>query len=512
MYLIKFHTKSFFQYNPALFFKIDEMKFQLTSDLSAFYLGRLRALRERPLLQDNEHRDEIESLLQKFIIDDDTLMLIMHMLEDEMDKGLNSNSEFESDLKMIPTYVRDLPDGTETEVKLDEDRNVDIHSKIFVVPERLMNGNGEALFDHLAQSICYFMKQRNIGRRNKNYPLGFTFSFPCKQTSLNSAELIAWTKGFSCSGVEGTDVVKQLTDAINRKDNSNVKVMALVNDTVGTLMTCAHKFNDCYIGVIFGTGTNACYVEQLDRVEKWNPDEMEPPQIIINTEWGAFGDHGCLEFLRTKYDIDVDNASVNPGKQYFEKMISGMYLGELARLILLDLIEKQLLFPGLLQRSPGKIGDLREMFTPGGFYSRYVSDIEQDEGLKFNETKKKLEDLGFDNPTYEDCAIVRNVCKHVSYRAALLSAAAIAVLINRINKPHVTVGVDGSLYRYHPRFKTNLEIALSRLVDRNIKYRVVLSEDGSGKGAALVAAVADRVNNARSRKVSIDEGISSNNL
>ncbi|KAI0981590.1 hypothetical protein GJ496_002905 [Pomphorhynchus laevis] len=113
-----------------------------------------------------------------------------------------------------------------------------------------MNGNGEALFDHLAQSICYFMKQRNIGRRNKNYPLGFTFSFPCKQTSLNSAELIAWTKGFSCSGVEGTDVVKQLTDAINRKDNSNVKVMALVNDTVGTLMTCAHKFNDCYIGYL----------------------------------------------------------------------------------------------------------------------------------------------------------------------------------------------------------------------------------------------------------------------
>lgn len=30
--------------------------------------------------------------------------------------------------------------------------------------------------------------------------------------------------------------------------------------------------------------------------------------------------------------------------------------------------------------------------------------------------------------------------------------AGIAVLLQRVSKPAVTVGVDGSLYRYHPRF------------------------------------------------------------
>ena len=32
-------------------------------------------------------------------------------------------------------------------------------------------------------------------------------------------------------------------------------------------------------------------------------------------EWGAFGDNGCLNFLRTEYDAEVDKTSLNPGKQ-----------------------------------------------------------------------------------------------------------------------------------------------------------------------------------------------------
>ena len=45
--------------------------------------------------------------------------------------------------------------------------------------------------------------------------------------------------------------------------------------------------------------------------------------MVINTEWGAFGDNGELDFVRTKWDQAVDDMSVNPGKQIFEKMISG---------------------------------------------------------------------------------------------------------------------------------------------------------------------------------------------
>ena len=47
--------------------------------------------------------------------------------------------------------------------------------------------------------------------------------------------------------------------------------------------------------------------------------------MVINTEWGAFGDNGELDFLKTKWDVAVDDTSVNPGKQVFEKMISGKW-------------------------------------------------------------------------------------------------------------------------------------------------------------------------------------------
>ena len=45
----------------------------------------------------------------------------------------------------------------------------------------------------------------------------------------------------------------------------------------------------------------------------------------------------------------------------------------------------------------------------------------------------------------------------------------LAVLINRIGTPEVTVGVDGSLYRYHPRFKRNMERCMESLVNKDIK-------------------------------------------
>ena len=53
--------------------------------------------------------------------------------------------------------------------------------------------------------------------------------------------------------------------------------------------------------------------------------------MVINTEWGGFGDEGGLDKWVTKYDREIDQNSVNTGKQIYEKMIAGMYLGEIVR-------------------------------------------------------------------------------------------------------------------------------------------------------------------------------------
>jgi hexokinase len=57
-------------------------------------------------------------------------------------------------------------------------------------------------------------------------------------------------------------------------------VLALVNDTVGTLMACAYNDQNTRIGLILGTGSNACYVEDLENVKTWDEDTNEPKQVI----------------------------------------------------------------------------------------------------------------------------------------------------------------------------------------------------------------------------------------
>lgn len=63
-----------------------------------------------------------------------------------------------------------------------------------------------------------------------------------------------------------------------------------------------------------GTGTNACYMEELQNVAAVPGDSGH---MCINMEWGAFGDDGSLDLLRTCFDANVDQASINPGKQRY---------------------------------------------------------------------------------------------------------------------------------------------------------------------------------------------------
>ena len=97
--------------------------------------------------------------------------------------------------------------------------------------------------------------------------------------------------------------------------------IALVNDTTGTMVSCAFDDPDVEIGLILGTGTNACYMERLDNIPKWSGDQGPPKHVIINTEWGAFGEKGELDFVKTEYDIKVDKDSLYPGEQVLVKFV-----------------------------------------------------------------------------------------------------------------------------------------------------------------------------------------------
>ena len=74
------------------------------------------------------------------------------------------------------------------------------------------------LFDHIAGCIGKFISEQNL--LEEKLPLGFTFSFPCKQEGLAKARLSKWTKGFRCEGVVGEDICILLREALTRLDVS----------------------------------------------------------------------------------------------------------------------------------------------------------------------------------------------------------------------------------------------------------------------------------------------------
>ncbi|XP_040293980.1 hexokinase HKDC1-like [Bufo bufo] len=442
---------------------------------------------------------KVDRFLYHMRLSDETLMNIMARFQAEMDKGLKKDTNSTASVKMLPTYVRSTPDGSEKgdflaldlggskfkvlRVKVSEDgtQNVQMDSQFYPTPSEIINGSKAELFDYVANCLGDFMKKRQI---TEKLPLGFTFSFPCKQTRLDEGVLISWTKDYKVRGVHQTDVVNTLRKTLKKKKYTNVDVLALVNDTVGTMMTCGYDDQLCEVGVIVGSGTNACYMENLSNIDLVEGDEG---RMCINTEWGAFGDDGALDDIRTGFDNEIDLGSVNPGKQLFEKMISGLYMGELVRLILLKMAKKGLLFGGKVSNA---------LRTKGKIETSQVASMEKyNEGL-YN-TRQILLDLGME-PSEDDCIAVQHVATIVSFRSANLCAAALAAILTRLrenkklDRMRITVGMDGTVYRTHPQYAKRLHKVVRRLVP-NCDVRFLLSESGSGKGAAMVTAVACRL-------------------
>uniref|UniRef100_A0A672TH02 hexokinase n=1 Tax=Strigops habroptila TaxID=2489341 RepID=A0A672TH02_STRHB len=458
--------------------------------------GRGAAIVTAVALRLADQRREVDQLLSPLRLSRSDLQRVQALMRQEMDLGLGKETNARSSVRMLPTYVRATPDGTERGeflaldlggtnfrvlvVRVAED-SIRMASEIYVIPTSIIQGTGVELFNHIVECIMDFQLKQDL--MEQILPLGFTFSFPCQQLGLDKAVLLSWTKGFNASGCVGQDVVQLLRDAALRKQHFTLKVVAVVNDTVGTMMSCGYDDPKCEIGLIVGTGTNACYMEEMRNVGTVEGNEG---RMCINMEWGAFGDNGCLDHIFTNFDQMVDEKTINPGKQRFEKLISGMYLGEIVRYILLAMVEKRVLFRG--KPCP-------KLQTKDIFQTKFLSTIEID-GLALKKVLAILRDLDL-HASFEDSVLVREVCQTVSLRAAQLCAAGMAAVVEKMRENRgldqliVTVGVDGTLYKMHPHFSQNLQQTLQVLAPK-CSVTFLQSEDGSGKGAALVAAVACR--------------------
>jgi len=457
-----------------------------------------------------------------------------------MQEGLEKEG---ATLSQIPTYVTSVPNGTEKGIYLAVDLggtnfrvcSITLHgnqsfslqqSKV-AVPRSLMEAkSAHELFHFLAKQIeaflkthhnHHFEKHRNDPVEEEFFDLGFTFSFPVNQIGINKGKLMRWTKGFDIPEAIGMDVCELLQREIDAL-KLPVRVAALVNDTVGTLMARSYTSpgkTKTLIGAIFGTGTNGAYVERLERVKKMKAiDEAggganydkSTGLMVVNSEWGSF-DNGLKVLPNTPFDVDLDRESVNPGIQMFEKRVSGMFLGEILRRALLSLHQHPDEGIALFKDKTSHDNDIRStttvaedsaLFKQWGIDTSFLSIVEEDQSDHLRITKQTLErELKIEAASTEDCVAVKMLVHAIGKRAARLSAVALAGIIISTNKLQedelVDVGVDGSLVEYYPGFEEYIREAFREIEgigEAEKRIRIGLAKDGSGLGAALIALVA----------------------
>ena len=295
--------------------------------------------------------------------------------------------------------------------------------------------------------------------------LGHTFSFPCRQTALNDARLLHWTKELAVSGIVGHNVNDLLQKALTTSGLTRIRPAAIVNDAVTTLLTAAYTDSTADIGSICGTGHNTCYLEPHF------PGSSRP--MYINIEAGNF-----RAVPANRFDDLLDTASDRPGSGRLEKMCSGRYLGELLRLICLDFAHKGLLeakqFPQQWQ-TPYAVTtqDLAALLQESSAELALVPDLAEQQRL-----------------------LLRAAASLLTTRSARLVAATWTAVVRRIDpalsRPHI-IAIDGSLYEKLPGYAAAITAALAELLGKKASLiSCRLAKDGSGVGAALAACQGEK--------------------
>ncbi|AET40409.1 hexokinase 2 Ecym_6001 [Eremothecium cymbalariae DBVPG len=449
--------------------------------------------------------EQLANFEQLFSVSPERLRIITDHFVGELQKGLTKKG---GNIPMIPGWVMDYPTGKETGnylaidlggtnlrvvlVTLGGNHDFDTTQSKYKIPSHIRTTqNHEELWMFVAESLKAFLEDQFPDGVKENFPLGFTFSYPASQDKINEGILQRWTKGFDIPNVEGQDVVPMLQKCLN-DINLPIKVTALINDTIGTLVASLYTDAETKMGVIFGTGVNGAYYDVCSNIEKLEgrlPGDIPADSpMAINCEYGSF-DNEHLVLPRTKYDILVDEQSPRPGQQAFEKMTSGYYLGELLRLVLLDVYAQGLIFQGQ---------NITKLEEPYIMDTSYPSRIEEDPFENLDDTDDLFRnDFGIET-TLPERKLIRRLSEYIGVRAARLSVCGIAAICKKRGYETAHIAADGSVYNKYPDFRNRAMSGLRDIYDwplsatNDYPITLVAAEDGSGAGAAIIAALTQK--------------------
>ncbi|KAF7727021.1 glucokinase [Apophysomyces ossiformis] len=449
-----------------------------------------------------------KQLENDFLLPTEKLKPIFNGFMNEYKVGLRTPSKGLA--TMIPSFVTKLPNGNErgtflsldlggtnlriSAVELKGNGQVEVLELKRCPSIELKTGKGSVFFDWIADAVEELVTQKakhlftaDQVTGKETLSLGVCWSFPVDQTSVARGTILRMGKGFTLEDTEGHDLADMFHEAFARK-GLNVRVNAIMNDTVGTLVAHAYTNPRARIGLIFATGINGAYPEDVAAIEKLDPSLRrsypEGTKMLINTEIDIFGNDSYLPL--TKYDLILDNSHSQPKFQLYEKMMSGAYLGELTRLIALDFVKAGVLFEGVVPEG---------MEEPWSFPTKYMGMLERDATVNHETSLEILSNYHFANaPTLQDVAIMTRICRIVATRSASLAAVAIASMIeqqdlHRKSKNDIVVGINGSTYELYPFMEERVHRALREWFGLEIsdRIRLEIARDGGSIGGALIA-------------------------
>lgn len=327
---------------------------------------------------------------------------------------------------------------------------------------------GRDMFAFVAEMV------EEVLAKGHRYQLGLTFSYPMEQEAVDRARLLEWTKEIKTSATVGKDIGVLLTEALKERGLGQVMPVAIINDTVAAFMAGAYVDPAVCAGSICGTGHNTCCIEPSLPAPSGLP-------MVVNLEAGNFA-----LLPENHYDRRLDRLSLDPGKQRLEKMVSGKYLGELFRLVLLDLIEQQLVPPP--QRCPNSID------KPYMVGAEVLSWMRAESPLLKERLNSWLSQHGFAHYQDHDIAVLRTIGNAIVDRAAYLIAATFLAVSERSGTSgnRRAVAVDGSVFLHIPGFAETVETVIRKHQEKPHTVELMPVIDGSNLGAAVAAAQAKR--------------------
>ncbi|KAH8278787.1 hypothetical protein KR018_009480 [Drosophila ironensis] len=441
-----------------------------------------------------EECPEIHKVCKSFAVTVDDLTKIMAMLDKEMSMGLSKDHHDRSSVPCHLSYVTSLPNGRERGqflalemmptncrimlVKFSSEKDIYTSSKCVIMPHTVAAGKGYEIFEFLASNIVTFVKEKKVEK--ENLPMGISFAFSLKKTALDVGYLVAWAKEFGSAASIGKDVVQLLRSSLAKYPGVSVEIMGIINIGAGSLLGLCWAQPNTRMGLIMGSIVNACYVERIEKCELYEGDETKR-LMIINSDWAHFGDTGQLDFLRNEFDKQLDAESMNPGSRMFEKFSGALCIAELVRMVVFKLMNKGLLFEGERRDYMGIQWKL-DMVS--------LIEIESDPPGIYTKAQEVMDKFRIRHCKVRDLAALRCICQAVVSRAAMIVSAGVACILNRMCHHHISIAVDGGIYRLHHFFAATLNKYVLLLTDPEYKFEFVISQDSSGVGAAIMAGMA----------------------